>query len=644
MATGPKQAENIVEQTVMLQQHEYLLEHAKDSVMTRTMEGIINFWNRSAEGLYGWRKEEAVGRVSHDLLQTQFPKPLEEIESELVRNGQWEGKLVHTTRDGGRVLVESRWILDTPGQAGAVVEINARSTDRQIDPEMRVDDERLPKAGNIVRTFSLCLVAGLAAVWLVYVLLGHRIIDWLYTTESLGIIDQLLEGRRFTPLHDYYRAADALLMYGTLRLLAVYGLVVLLIRKPSGAFLLGFSSFLLTFTLFSLLEIFPSLIRPFHLAVVSPYHGYKTSYLYDEELAYREKPFNRLQMNNFRGSHYSPLYGVDVPPRYVEWEMDKHGFRNSVSSDSAEIIAVGDSSFEYGDSTADTFTGRLEKKLTGLKVINLSKSGYGPHQYLAVLKRFGVTYKPKYALFGFCEGNDITNIRNYLRWKSGAMENDESFLRFSQSSFLRRYWAAMEMAAVSIRRSSSFTIESILDKVARIGGYGYEIHPRLARLKLGEGTDERVLFVDRLEATGSTEKMLRQEEWRELEKILLEIKEFSAQHGIVPILVYIPGATHIYARFSTDTSGQSWLSVRDSQIAARENTANAVRRLAQNLDISLIDLSPPSERAAKEGKLLYERLDSHWNSDGRELAASSVADYLRGRYFSPSDSASQSTR
>ena len=97
------------------------------SVMTRTIDGRINFWNRHAEELYGWRKEEAIGKVSHNLLQTQFPKPLEEILSELVRNGRWEGKLVHATRDGDRVVVESRWVLDAKRQPGAVVEINRRS-------------------------------------------------------------------------------------------------------------------------------------------------------------------------------------------------------------------------------------------------------------------------------------------------------------------------------------------------------------------------------------------------------------------------------------------------------------------------------------------------------------------------------------
>ncbi len=111
------------------QEDEYLLDFGNDSIITRTIDGTINFWNRRAEELYGWKEEEVIGKVTHSLLQTQFPIPLEEIESELVRNGRWEGKLVHTTRDGRRVAVESRWTLDPTEQSGAVVEINRRFTD-----------------------------------------------------------------------------------------------------------------------------------------------------------------------------------------------------------------------------------------------------------------------------------------------------------------------------------------------------------------------------------------------------------------------------------------------------------------------------------------------------------------------------------
>jgi PAS domain S-box-containing protein len=115
--------------TVSLGEHDHLLDLIDDTVITRTLEGRIHLWNRQAEELYGWRKEEAVGRVSHHLLQTRFPQPLREIDSELVRNGRWQGKLVHTTRDGDRVVVESRWTLALKEQSREVVEIGRPATD-----------------------------------------------------------------------------------------------------------------------------------------------------------------------------------------------------------------------------------------------------------------------------------------------------------------------------------------------------------------------------------------------------------------------------------------------------------------------------------------------------------------------------------
>jgi PAS domain S-box-containing protein len=109
------------------QRHEPTVQEAmldqRDSVMVRTFEGKINFWNSGAQHLYGWSTDEAIGKVSHDLLKTQFPESLAKIDAELRKNGIWHGKLVHATRDGRRVVVESRWVLE-PKSKGAVVEIN----------------------------------------------------------------------------------------------------------------------------------------------------------------------------------------------------------------------------------------------------------------------------------------------------------------------------------------------------------------------------------------------------------------------------------------------------------------------------------------------------------------------------------------
>src|SRR5438093_10276943 len=50
-----------------------LLNLAHDAIIVRDSQSIITFWNRGAERLYGWSAAEALGRVTHELLQTQFP-------------------------------------------------------------------------------------------------------------------------------------------------------------------------------------------------------------------------------------------------------------------------------------------------------------------------------------------------------------------------------------------------------------------------------------------------------------------------------------------------------------------------------------------------------------------------------------------
>ena len=77
-----------------------LLDLTHDTIFVRDMNDVITYWNRGAEELYGWRKDEALGKVTHQILQSVFPAPLNEITEELLRNGRWEGELVHTKRDG----------------------------------------------------------------------------------------------------------------------------------------------------------------------------------------------------------------------------------------------------------------------------------------------------------------------------------------------------------------------------------------------------------------------------------------------------------------------------------------------------------------------------------------------------------------
>jgi two-component system, LuxR family, sensor kinase FixL len=117
----------------ILRERADLLDLTHDTVFVRDANNVITFWNRGAERLYGWTREEAVGQVSHHIMQTTFPAPLEKIMAELNSTGRWEGELIHARRDGTQVVVASRWALqlDERGKPIGVLETNNDITERK---------------------------------------------------------------------------------------------------------------------------------------------------------------------------------------------------------------------------------------------------------------------------------------------------------------------------------------------------------------------------------------------------------------------------------------------------------------------------------------------------------------------------------
>lgn len=120
-------------QTSVLAEQAALLNLANDSIFVRDMNNRITFWNQGAAREYGWTAEQALGRVTYELLHTEFPVSLDRIHTELLSNGEWEGELVHTRADHTRLTVSSRWALlrDAGDIPRAVLEINSDITERK---------------------------------------------------------------------------------------------------------------------------------------------------------------------------------------------------------------------------------------------------------------------------------------------------------------------------------------------------------------------------------------------------------------------------------------------------------------------------------------------------------------------------------
>ncbi|HET9993936.1 MAG TPA: PAS domain S-box protein [Candidatus Acidoferrum sp.] len=103
-----------------------LLEMSNDAIFVRDATDRVKYWNKAASDLYGYTREEALGRVIHELLHTEFPEPLESINEQLRRDDRWTGELVHRKKDGTQIVVVSRWALDRDihGNPRSILETN----------------------------------------------------------------------------------------------------------------------------------------------------------------------------------------------------------------------------------------------------------------------------------------------------------------------------------------------------------------------------------------------------------------------------------------------------------------------------------------------------------------------------------------
>ncbi len=123
-----------------------LLDLSTDAIIVRDLQGVIEYWNRGAEEVYGWSRSQALGKLKHQLLQTEFPEPPEHIMDKLQREGRWSGELVQRRRDGSRIHVSTSWVLDreTPGNGARVlITDNDITLQKAAEELMRSEAKRL---------------------------------------------------------------------------------------------------------------------------------------------------------------------------------------------------------------------------------------------------------------------------------------------------------------------------------------------------------------------------------------------------------------------------------------------------------------------------------------------------------------------
>jgi peptidoglycan/LPS O-acetylase OafA/YrhL len=310
----------------------------------------------------------------------------------------------------------------------------------------------------------------------------------------------------------------------------------------------------------------------------------------------------------------SQLFGWNLKPSrqtHLRWESyDYHVTANSLGFPGPEyteqkppgtfrILVTGDAfTSAEGVDTDLSWPRLLEQRLAESRgvhpqVLNFAITGYGPNQYLAVVKEFAPRYHPDLILIGLFV-NDYADV----------LESDDEF----RTSIGFRLPSPNGLAAILTFRQLGSVVRNILLKnihqeiLHKPDPLGYQLGqfhfiesncPELS----GEG---RRLMADRL----------------------TQIKQLA---GSAPVVIaMIPCA----AQVADPSSIAYWPQYVDLSDPARFDTdlpQRVTQQIADSLSIRCYDLRPPLREAGN----VYQPHNMHWTALGHQIAANYLAATLR---------------
>ena len=301
----------------------------------------------------------------------------------------------------------------------------------------------------------------------------------------------------------------------------------------------------------------------------------------DHELFWQHDPYYRYE-EPYQGNLGAALCRPPDVSKKVVVHYDRHGFRNSVDLQQADIVVIGDSYIEGYMTPESKLATTLLGQLQGKTVANLGHSGYGPQQELVVLKRYGLPLHPRTVIWTFFEGNDFSDAERY----------EEKVAR-AGSPFWRNLWSRSLTRNVLtrwLRPANECTPHSEIEQ--------FQAH----------FMDEHHMAKPVLFAPSEIEPFSESR----LSKVLISIAEAAAlcrEQNIGFIVAFIPEKYRVYHDLSNVTFASD--AIRSWRVS--NLPVELARRLAQlDLGIHYVDLTPALKTASRKGIATYLSDDTHW--------------------------------
>ncbi|TAK56678.1 MAG: PAS domain S-box protein [Bacteroidetes bacterium] len=162
-----------------IQDQAALIETARDAIVVCDIEGKITYSNKSSEIVYGWRKEEILGKNVADVFYREHSPEHIEAQRSVLEKGEWLGELHQSRKDTKTVIVDSRWTLlrDHEGFPKSILLINTDITERVKLQMQFLRTQRLESLGTLASGIAHDLNNVLSPILLAVQILKNKMID-----------------------------------------------------------------------------------------------------------------------------------------------------------------------------------------------------------------------------------------------------------------------------------------------------------------------------------------------------------------------------------------------------------------------------------------------------------------------------------
>jgi PAS domain S-box-containing protein len=131
-----------------IEDHSTLLDNARDAIIVHDLEGRVIFWNKGAERIYGWTRDESVGRRFEEVLYID-PKKFRESLAITLEKGEWNGDHRHLSKDNRELIVETRFSLmrEKDGRPKSVLGVKTDVTEKRKIEVQFIRAQRMASLG-----------------------------------------------------------------------------------------------------------------------------------------------------------------------------------------------------------------------------------------------------------------------------------------------------------------------------------------------------------------------------------------------------------------------------------------------------------------------------------------------------------------